>query len=208
MFRKRVQLHLHAASRRIKCFILAAFRCVCRVAIRTRLGRDFNTFHGIKRLHGINILLTSPSLWREIQGEKVLYFQIDSAICSNSLYQLSDFLHYDFIGAPWADGGCCNGGFSLRSRSKTLQLLEGNRYRFPLHQINEDGWFSMHMRRIGANVAPNDVAKTFSVETIFHSRPFAVHKPHLSYLGKANMLRLCSECPEMRTISKDCRLSD
>src|SRR5207237_3660690 len=44
----------------------------------------------------INLYLTSPSLWRQVQGDKVLYFQVDAVICSNSSYKLTDFLHYDF----------------------------------------------------------------------------------------------------------------
>ncbi len=71
----------------------------------------------------INLLLTSASFWHQVQGEKILYFQSDSVICSNSSYKLTDFLEYDFIGAPWPDGGCCNGGFSLRSRKKNASII-------------------------------------------------------------------------------------
>ena len=152
----------------------------------------------------INLLLTSVALWRLIQGEKVLYFQIDSVICSNSLYNLSEFLQYDFIGAPWKAGGCCNGGFSIRSRTKTLQLLEHGGYRFSLHEINEDGWFTDNLRRFNAKIAPIDVARKFSVETIYHSRPFAVHKPYVDDIGKVNMTRLCLECPETSRIYANC----
>jgi hypothetical protein len=152
----------------------------------------------------INLLLTSISFWRRVRGDKALYFQIDSVICSNSQYKLTDFLHYDFFGAPWYDGGCCNGGFSIRSRTKTLQLLESNRGHYPLHQINEDGWYTNNLRHFNATIAPVDIAKTFSVETIYHPRAFAVHKPRVNILGVANMIRLCSECPETKTISLYC----
>jgi hypothetical protein len=134
----------------------------------------------------------------------VLYFQIDSAICSNSPYKLTDFLHYDFIGAPWSVGGCCNGGFSIRSRTKILQMLESDQVRFPLHEINEDGWFTSNLPRFGGIIAPIPVAKTFSVETIYHPRPFAVHKPNIKRLGLVDMKRLCDDCPEVRTISSHC----
>jgi hypothetical protein len=152
----------------------------------------------------INIYLTSPSLWRQVLGEKVLYFQIDSAICSNSLYKITDFLHYDYIGAPWADGGCCNGGFSIRSRTKTLRLLEhpGGHYQYPSY--NEDGWYMRHLPLVGGVVAPVSVAAAFSVETIYHHRPFAVHKPVLRWIGKEKLKLLCNECPELRTISDSC----
>jgi hypothetical protein len=152
----------------------------------------------------INLLLTSASFWHQVQGEKILYFQIDSIICSNSSYKLTDFLQYDFIGAPWHNGGCCNGGFSIRSRTKTLQMLESGRVQYPLHQINEDGWYTDNLPRFNGVVAPIPVAKTFSVETIYHPRPFAVHNPYADFIGKVNMTRLCNECPETRTISSAC----
>lgn len=153
----------------------------------------------------INLFLTSPSLWLRVQGEKVLFFQIDSAICSNSSYKLTDFLHYDYIGAPWKVGGCCNGGFSIRSRTKTLLLLESEHGRYPLHQINEDGWFANNLPRFGGIVAPISVAKTFSVETLYHPRPFAVHNPRNDYLSPEDMKRICDECPEARNITVHCQ---
>ena len=70
----------------------------------------------------INLCLTSPSLWRRVQGEKVLLFQIDSAICSNSSYKLTDFLHYDFIGAPWKEGGCCKRWFFYSNSIKNTSF--------------------------------------------------------------------------------------
>lgn len=152
----------------------------------------------------INLYLTSPSLWRRIRGEKVLYFQTDSAICSNSSYKLTDFLHYDFIGAPWKEGGCCNGGFSIRSRTKTLLFLESNRPPFPLHEINEDGWFVNNFRRFGGFVAPVSVAKTFSMESIYHPGVFAVHRSRDARPEKEDVLRTCAECPEARTIFYEC----
>jgi len=152
----------------------------------------------------INLLLTPATFWHQVQGEKILYFQIDSVICSNSSYKLTDFLEYDFIGAPWPDGGCCNGGFSLRSRKKMLQLFESGRARYRLHETNEDVWLHRNLPRFNGRIAPNHVAKTFSVESVYYPRPFAVHKPNLERLGSVNMKRLCSDCPEVRTISFHC----
>lgn len=152
----------------------------------------------------INLLLTSASFWHEVQGEKILYFQIDSVICSNSSYKLSDFLEYDFIGAPWPDGGCCNGGFSLRSRRKMLEVYERVDSRYRLHQTNEDVWLYWNLPRVNGRIAPNSVAKKFSVESIYHPRPFAVHKPNIGRLGLANMQRLCNDCLEIKTISSLC----
>jgi hypothetical protein len=130
----------------------------------------------------INLLLTSALFWQQVQGEKLLYFQSDSVICSNSSYTLRDFLEYDFIGAPWPDGGCCNGGFSLRSRRKMLQLYESDGARYRLHETNEDVWLYRNLPRFNARIAPNHVAKKFSVESIYYPRPFAVHKPNIERL--------------------------
>jgi hypothetical protein len=153
----------------------------------------------------INSFLTSPSLWHRVQGDKVLYFQIDSTICSNSSYKVTDFLHYDFIGAPWSFGGCCNGGFSIRSRTKTLRLLESGQAHHPSPQTHEDDWYTRNLPTFGGIIAPIPIAKRFSVETIYYPRPFAVHKPRIKYLGRENLDRICNECPETRTISSDCR---
>ncbi|CAF0754212.1 unnamed protein product [Rotaria sordida] len=152
----------------------------------------------------INLLLTSASFWHQVQGEKILYFQTDSAICSNSSYKLTDFLQYDFIGVPWHRGGSYNGGFSLRSRKKLLHLLESNRARYRLHETNEDVWLSRNLPHVNARIASTHVANKFSVESIYHPRPFAVHKPYFKVLSPVNMKLLCNDCPEVRTISSYC----
>jgi hypothetical protein len=148
----------------------------------------------------INLILTSASFWHQVQ----LYFQIDSVICSNSSYKLTDFLEYDFIGAPWTNGRCCNGGFSLRSRKKMLQLFESGHARYRFHEVNEDIWLHRNLPHFNGRIAPNHIAKKFSVESIYYPRPFAVHKPNFEKLGSVNIKRLCSDCIEVRTISSLC----
>ena len=152
----------------------------------------------------INLYLTSPSLWHRVRGEKVLFFQTDSVICSNSSYKLTDFLHYDFIGAPRQKGGCSNGGFSIRTRSKTLSLLESSRGEFPLHGLNEDDCFSTNLRQFGGFVAPIRIAKTFAMESIYHPRAFAVHKSRDARPAKKIVLRVCAECAEAKRLFSEC----
>ena len=152
----------------------------------------------------INLLLTSASLWHQVQGEKILYFQIDSVLCSNSPYNLSQFLQYDFVGAPWTNGRCCNGGLSLRSRSRMLQMFESDGARYRLHETNEDVWLARNLPRFNGLIAPVDIARQFSVESVYHPRPFAVHKPNYENLGPENMKNLCRDCPEVKTISSRC----
>jgi hypothetical protein len=153
----------------------------------------------------VNSILTSPSFWREVQGDKVLLFQIDSVLCSNSSSKITDFLEYDFIGAPWYIGGCCNGGLSIRNRIKILQMLESGAYNYRPHDINEDGWFTMYLPYFNGRIAPVSVAQRFSVETIYHPRPFGIHKPRINILGIENMTNLCNECPEVRSIVSYCQ---
>ncbi|CAF1083373.1 unnamed protein product [Adineta steineri] len=163
------------------------------------------TRNGLSSGDFINPILTSASFWHQVQGDKVLFFQTDSVLCSNSLYNLTDFLQYDFIGAPWSWGGCCNGGLSIRNRQKILQMLESSCIHYQLHTLNEDGWFTNNLPDFNGSVAPTSVAKRFSVETMYHSRPFGVHKPHLNTIGQTNMKHLCNECPEVSTITPDCQ---
>ena len=140
-----------------------------------------------------NSILVSTQFWRQVDGEKVLLFQTDSTFCSNSSLKITDFLEYDFIGAPWSEGSCCNGGFSLRSRRKILQVL--SRATYPKN-INEDVWYSYQLALINASIAPLKVARMFSVKSVYYSHPLAVHKPLIEYLGIENMRRICSECVE------------
>jgi hypothetical protein len=148
----------------------------------------------------VSALLTNSTFWRLVKGEKVLFFQLDSIFCSNSPHKLNDFLKYDYIGAPWHSQfkipvKVGNGGISLRSRSKVLELLSLQSYD---HLYHEDVWFSRFLHLVNANIAPIDIAMTFSVETIFYPTPMAVHKP--IYLTSKELKALCESCPELRII--------
>lgn len=160
--------------------------------------------NGLSSDEYINPILTSSAFWHRVQGEKVLLFQFDSVLCSNSSWKINDFLDYDFIGAPWADGGCCNGGLSIRNRTKILQMLESPWILFYPRHENEDYWFTINLPSFNGRIAPISLAKKFSVETIYHPQSFAVHKPLLKYLGWENMIKLCQDCPEVRSISSHC----
>ena len=86
--------------------------------------RDLGDFaelpHG--NIESYSRLLTAPAFWHSVSVDVVLVFQTDSVLCSQSPYSITDFVQYDFIGAPWAiksdehpNFHSGNGGLSLRS---------------------------------------------------------------------------------------------
>jgi hypothetical protein len=145
-----------------------------------------------------NELLTTPKFWQRVRGEKILFFQIDSIMCSNSPHKITDFLQYDFIGAPWdlsffafdRRSRVGNGGFSLRTRSKILALLARIPYnpRFP-----EDVWYAQNLHLVNGTIPSIEVAKTFAVESMYYDRPLGVHKFNLKCDNRA---KLFDKCPE------------
>ncbi|CAF1541530.1 unnamed protein product [Rotaria sp. Silwood1] len=152
-----------------------------------------------------NRLFTNIKFYEQIIGEKILFFQLDSLFCSNSPHKLTDYLQYDYIGAPWRmtseRGVVGNSGFSLRTRSKTIELLTKHPYNF---YKNEDEWFGLHFHLVNANIASAQVAATFSVETQYYPKPLGVHMPG-NYLNMTDYMNLCKQCPEVRMIWPYCQ---
>ena len=66
-----------------------------------------------------------PEYWEQMHGDRVLVFQADSVPCSGTIYKISDFYNYTYIGAPWCyfsvRGG--NSGLSLRNKTAIINLL-------------------------------------------------------------------------------------
>lgn len=143
-------------------------------------------------------------LHKFIDTDFVLIIQDDGFIVNYDKW-LSEFLEYDYIGAPWPLPNdnfsyrdinnniirVGNGGFSLRSK-KLLELpsklnLEWKEY---FGNYNEDGFFACHNRHIfenlGCKFANIDIAKYFSHETniaeINNIIPFGFHGKHKEYI--------------------------
>jgi hypothetical protein len=146
-----------------------------------------------------NELLTNASFWKRVRGEKILFFQIDSVMCSNPRYNLTDFLQYDYIGSPWdlswfkfdKNHSVGNGGFSLRTRSKILALLELVSYN---KTVPEDVWYANYMELVNGSIPSVEIAKAFAVESVFYDRPLAVHR--LGW-GVQFQSTLSTTCPEI-----------
>jgi hypothetical protein len=154
-------------------------------------------------------LLMSAEFWWSVAGETILLFQLDSVLCSHAYLNVTDFLHFDFVGAPWIYRHACqvssakvavgNGGLSIRSRSKMLQLYE----RVVAAQLHADE--DVHIGCACADEARHmacadvDHAAAFSVESIFHPAPVGVHKPWV-HLDSQQLGALATNCPELALI--------
>ncbi|MEE9571454.1 MAG: DUF5672 family protein [Candidatus Neomarinimicrobiota bacterium] len=146
--------------------------------------RLFNEFDCIKykvvvnNLHDYNRLLTSVWFWEKlIDYDRVLIFQTDSKILRKGI---EEYYYYDYLGAPWKfQDKCGNGGLSLRNPKVMYEMVStlnytGNPY--------EDVWFSNNIEKFG-NLAPREVCKKFSCETIFELGTWGYHAIE-SYMTK------------------------
>jgi hypothetical protein len=122
-------------------------------------------------------LLVQPSFYEAIHSEIFLVFQTDSIILSKNKEVINDFLEYDYVGAPWdhcpvGSENVGNGGFSLRRKSKMLEIIATK----PYDSSAEDVYFCYHPTK-KMHKPSFEKAKQFSVETLYHSNPFACHRP-------------------------------
>jgi len=128
-------------------------------------------------VHNVNLIFTSKVFWeRYLDYDRVLIFQSDSEILKPGL---EEFLEYDYIGAPWKDYDSDyfpyvgNGGLSIRNPKVMLEVLAIDRWG---RNMGEDLFIcrSMVNNDIG-RLAPYELAKKFSVESIFELGTFGAH---------------------------------
>lgn len=154
-----------------------------------------------------NNIMLSPEFWHLLCGEKILVYQQDVDINHGGI---DEFLHYDYIGAPWPEHqddnnlGVGNGGFSLRTKQamleclskikpidlqlndSTLKYMNGLRYlQKPLDCPPEDVYYSKTMIEYGlGKVAPRDVANRFCSEMTWVENSLGMHQPWLASNSK------------------------
>ena len=143
-----------------------------------------------------NIFMTSPVLWNILKHngcEYALMFQPDVLLFKDNI---DDYINYDYIGAPLTIFSniiplAFNGGFSLRNINTMIFITN----RFIYNQnVNEDIHFSYLINHVNKfNIPTVDIAKTFSVETIFYNDPVGLHKPHDIFPDKSDLLKLLSK---------------
>ncbi len=153
-----------------------------------------------------NELLLHRSFWGSILGRrKILIFQTDSVLCSNSTYCLDNFTHFDYIGSNWprtrpigivVDGG--SGGLSLRDWDLSINCLD----RFPAIRWpgGEDGYFAFHFDLMGGSVAREMECAEFSTQTDFLCKSFGAHQ--IRHLEKGARQQFIEYCPEARFMLK------
>jgi len=135
------------------------------------------------------------------ESEYVMVFQTDSMLFPHSPFQITDFLGYDYVGAPWKwriegdptlRGG--NGGLSLR-KVKTM-CIALHTYPYPKEQpINED----LYICNLPISLPPNEIAQRFSIESMYYPTPLGVHKPWL-YLNSNEYLKLQHYAPCIKAL--------
>ena len=119
-------------------------------------------------------------IYNNIPTETFLVFQTDSVIFEEYKHLINNFLHYDYVGAPWnhvidgKDKNECvgNGGLSLRQKSKMIEIMEKQ----GKNEYPEDVYFSCY-DSVLMNKPKLDDALLFSVEEIFNEMSFGCHRP-------------------------------
>ncbi|AYV86764.1 MAG: hypothetical protein Sylvanvirus8_20 [Sylvanvirus sp.] len=156
-------------------------------------------------LRDYNLLLTSEFWWNWIEAEHVLIFQTDSYMRRPGIQEFID-KKYAFIGAPWDTsfaGRWCpdilrqggNGGFSLRLKSKMLQVIRQFPYQTNgLYETshNEDIYYNRCLHSLGASLPSIEHSKQFSVESLYYENPVGVHKWWCSVADKNHTLSVLS----------------
>ncbi|KAL5351823.1 hypothetical protein ACLOAV_003684 [Pseudogymnoascus australis] len=115
----------------------------------------------------ISVFLTTLWVYEHLlqPAEHLLVFQTDSMLCANARQSINEWLHFDWVGAPWHPDGKWggNGGLSLRRVAPIIEILR--------HQVRgheggpEDVWLSERLAdRPGAVMANGSLSLTFSGE--------------------------------------------
>ncbi|KAI9030504.1 hypothetical protein DFJ74DRAFT_656837 [Hyaloraphidium curvatum] len=144
--------------------------------------------------------MKNATFWRAVDGEHVLVFQTDAALCRASAKSVEDYLDWAFVGAPWNEGAKCgNGGLSLRKRSAMLDVLL--RPDGPA-ATNEDEHFCARLRHFGYPMPDFETGRSFSIEMAYYPSPVGLHQVFYHHrIGTDWLYEIHRGCPESRVIS-------
>jgi hypothetical protein len=140
-----------------------------------------------------SLFLSSLDFWNLLKGKKILIYQEDSIIFRSNI---EDFLHWDYIGAPWPEnnndnkGRVGNGGISLRTKDIMIQIINKisilntkynsstlkYMYATKSYVPPEDVYFSKNIEDLNIGLlADRNSATNFSTECIVNKNSFAGH---------------------------------
>jgi hypothetical protein len=137
--------------------------------------------------------LSSLSFWKLLHGEKILIYQEDSIIFHKNI---ENFLHFDYIGAPWPEdsnnnrSNVGNGGISLRSKKIMIKII--NKINIMYTKLNsgtikymketnsfvppEDVYFTKNIEDYNIGLLADRISATnFSTESIYNKKSFCGH---------------------------------
>lgn len=140
----------------------------------------------------------SRCLWQEVAPHLrtgyVLSIQWDSWVWDPVMWR-DEYLHYDYIGAPWwyKDGlNVGNGGFSLRSTA-LMRFLRKHRAKLPCANAMDDDLlcrkYRIELQDVGFVWAPEYVARDFAFE---YTRPSPTSR-HFGFHGAFNFGAVLNE---------------
>ena len=157
-------------------------------------------------------LFYNPLLYNYIPTETFLVFQTDSIILKENRNKVYDFMRYDYVGAPWPhEWGILgkmsvgNGGLSLRKKSKMLKMLSLKDT--IKHSKSMYGKYTAEDQFFNGYYFPNEYiskptfeqAKNFSIEAVYTSAPFGVHKLW-DGLNKKDLHNLIKKYPDIKIL--------
>lgn len=142
------------------------------------------------------------TLWKCFNCHHVLIFQTDTLLLKGG-DAIDSFLKYDYVGAPWANGGMFammppnnrhvqltvgNGGLSLRNVRAMMAITRRHPYK-PGNNTPEDIYFSHWLKVYQSDFyVPNvDEASAFAMEHVYNPNAAGMHSP------LPELERLCDE---------------
>ncbi|KAH8649098.1 hypothetical protein BX600DRAFT_474538 [Xylariales sp. PMI_506] len=150
--------------------------------------------------HSVSNFLTQPWLWQQLESaHRILMFQLDSIICSRASVTVEDFFDYDFVGAPIDPkyGHGYNGGLSLRNPKLFLAITTEVDFQKSGQEFEDQWFFTEAQKRVeqGVQLPSSEIARSFSVETIYYEKPLGYHQPERWQSAKMNEIK--QWCPEV-----------
>lgn len=171
-----------------------------------------------------NSMRLDVDFYHWLNAKHALFFEKDTVLCSTSRRKISDFLQFDYIGAPWPvevswcedippELCCCNSGLSLVNVGKLVSAITNvSAVKTDWKPTQNDMFFIMYRRTledIGFRF-PDERSTDFAVESVWSGSeaPFGLHKPwwwwgwRLQKHPSANrdFLSLRAKCPEITNL--------